>query len=87
MAEELGPGIWMAKTTWLDAPRFIWWCKVSESCQSRPVIAAAYDLKPLVLTNAALDSKGDGRSFPRNPRAEEMLTKLAAQLVTADKDE
>jgi len=32
-------------------------------------------------------SNGDGRSFPRNPRAEEMLTKLAAQLVTVDKDE
>ncbi|KAH7927826.1 zf-DHHC-domain-containing protein [Leucogyrophana mollusca] len=30
--------------------------------------------------------KGDGRSFPRNPRAGEMLSRLAAALVTADKD-
>ncbi|KIJ62536.1 hypothetical protein HYDPIDRAFT_182622 [Hydnomerulius pinastri MD-312] len=31
-------------------------------------------------------SKGDGRSFPRNPRAEEILSKLATRLATADKE-
>jgi len=31
-------------------------------------------------------SKGDGRSFPRNPRAEDMLSKLAERLATVDKD-
>ncbi|KZT11761.1 zf-DHHC-domain-containing protein [Laetiporus sulphureus 93-53] len=30
--------------------------------------------------------KGDGKSFPRNPRAEGMLARLAAELVSADKD-
>ncbi|KAH7885434.1 DHHC palmitoyltransferase-domain-containing protein [Phlebopus sp. FC_14] len=31
-------------------------------------------------------TKGDGRLFPRNPQAEEMLSKLARRLATADKD-
>ncbi|KAL4081223.1 DHHC palmitoyltransferase-domain-containing protein [Scleroderma citrinum] len=31
-------------------------------------------------------SQGSGRRFPRNPRAEDMLSRLAAALVTADKD-
>jgi palmitoyltransferase len=31
-------------------------------------------------------SKGDGRSFPRNPRAEEMLLRLAERIATVDKD-
>ncbi|KAF9242657.1 DHHC palmitoyltransferase-domain-containing protein [Melanogaster broomeanus] len=31
-------------------------------------------------------SNGDGRSFPRNPRADEMLLKLAKRLATVDKD-
>ncbi|KAH7909814.1 DHHC palmitoyltransferase-domain-containing protein [Hygrophoropsis aurantiaca] len=31
-------------------------------------------------------AKGDGRSFPRNPRAGEMLSRLATALATADKD-
>jgi hypothetical protein len=30
--------------------------------------------------------KGDGRAFPRNPRSEEMLAKLADDLHNADKD-
>lgn len=30
--------------------------------------------------------KGDGRGFPRNPRSEEMLAKLADDLHNADKD-
>lgn len=29
---------------------------------------------------------GDGRSFPRNPRSEQMLVKLADDLHNADKD-
>ncbi|TFK86062.1 zf-DHHC-domain-containing protein [Polyporus arcularius HHB13444] len=29
---------------------------------------------------------GDGRTFPRNPRAEQMLARLASDLVSADKD-
>ncbi|KAI0354859.1 zf-DHHC-domain-containing protein [Trametes cingulata] len=29
---------------------------------------------------------GDGRNFPRNPRSDEMLSRLAAGLVSADKD-
>ena len=29
---------------------------------------------------------GDGRAFPRNPRSEEMLAKLADDLHNADKD-
>ncbi|KAF8550808.1 zf-DHHC-domain-containing protein [Imleria badia] len=31
-------------------------------------------------------SKGNGRSFPRNPRAEDMLSRLAERLATVDKD-
>jgi hypothetical protein len=31
-------------------------------------------------------SKGDGRSFPRNPRAEDMLSSLAERLATIDKN-
>jgi hypothetical protein len=31
-------------------------------------------------------SKGDGRMFPRNPRSDEMLARLAAELVRLDKD-
>ena len=29
-------------------------------------------------------SKGDGMSYPRNPKADELLTRLAAELVDAD---
>lgn len=31
-------------------------------------------------------SQGNGRRFPRNPRAEHMLSKLADALATVDKD-
>ncbi|KZT27453.1 zf-DHHC-domain-containing protein [Neolentinus lepideus HHB14362 ss-1] len=31
-------------------------------------------------------SRGDGRSFPRNPRADEMLVRLATELVKIDKN-
>lgn len=31
-------------------------------------------------------AKGDGRTFPRNPKAEDMLSRLAIDLVEADKD-
>ena len=30
-------------------------------------------------------SIGDGKTFPRNPRADEMLARLANELVSADK--
>jgi len=30
--------------------------------------------------------KGDGRTFPRNPRSDEMLARLAAELMRLDKD-
>lgn len=33
-----------------------------------------------------LHSLGDGKSFPRNPRSEEMLAELAKELVKADSD-
>jgi hypothetical protein len=29
---------------------------------------------------------GDGKHFPRNPRAEEMLARLAVELVKADRN-
>lgn len=32
-------------------------------------------------------SKGDGRAFPRNPRADDMLARLAVELVNIDKDQ
>lgn len=32
-----------------------------------------------------VDRMGDGRTFPRNPRADEMLARLAAELVNDDK--
>ncbi|KAH0831898.1 hypothetical protein J3R83DRAFT_12780 [Lanmaoa asiatica] len=35
---------------------------------------------------SGLYSKGDGRSFPRNPRTEEMLCRLAERLATVDKE-
>ena len=38
------------------------------------------------LTTPANHRKGDGRTFPRNPRSEEMLAKLADDLRNADKD-
>lgn len=31
-------------------------------------------------------SKGDGRTFPRNPRSDEMLARLTAELIQLDKD-
>ena len=31
-------------------------------------------------------SQGNGRRFPRNPRAEDMLNRLADALATVDKD-
>ena len=31
-------------------------------------------------------SKGDGHTFPRNPKADEMLARLAGDLVSIDKD-
>ena len=31
-------------------------------------------------------SVGDGKTYPRNPRADEMLNRLASELVSADKD-
>lgn len=31
-------------------------------------------------------SKGDGRTYPRNPRSDEMLARLAAELVRLEKD-
>jgi palmitoyltransferase len=37
-------------------------------------------LKPFVIR------KGDGRSFPRNPRSDGMLARLAEELVKVDKD-
>jgi len=39
-----------------------------------------------LLTMPANNRKGDGRTFPRNPRSEEMLAKLADDLRNADKD-
>jgi len=44
------------------------------------------DLDKVQLTVIANDRKGDGRTFPRNPRSEEMLAKLADDLHNADKD-
>ena len=38
------------------------------------------------LTTLANNRKGDGRTFPRNPRSEEMLAKLDDDLRNADKD-
>ena len=32
------------------------------------------------------NSVGDGKTYPRNPRADEMLNRLASELVSADKD-
>lgn len=51
--------------------------------------AAAY-IHRFAVPSPAFDipfvSTGDGRSFPRNPRSDEMLSRLAAGLVSADKD-
>ena len=30
------------------------------------------------------DSTGDGKTFPRNPRADEMLARLASDIASAD---
>ena len=41
---------------------------------------------PMCQLNACTKSKGDGRTFPRNPRSDEMLARLATELVRLDKD-
>jgi len=42
---------------------------------------------PLMLRlTVCTESKGDGRTFPRNPRSDEMLARLAAELMRLDKD-
>ncbi|TCD60399.1 palmitoyltransferase for Vac8p, partial [Steccherinum ochraceum] len=43
-----------------------------------------WDLANRILVGGG--GKGDGRSFPRNPRADEMLTRLASDLIDVDRD-
>ena len=50
------------------------------------VINFHYCLDGSRLTAYANNRKGDGRSFPRNPRSDEMLAKLVDDLCNADKD-
>lgn len=83
MAEELGTGIWVAQTTCLDVPRRTRRCKVSDLEHHN---YGRHSRCELGYADTMLDSKGDGRSFPRNSRAEEMLSRLGARLATADKD-
>ena len=47
-----------------------------------------FDVTSLELGSPCLQTfrMGDGRAFPRNPRSEEMLAKLADDLNNADKD-
>ena len=39
-----------------------------------------------VMSEIGTVSTGDGKTFPRNPRSDEMLNRLASELVSADKD-
>lgn len=60
----------------MDTSHFLWWRRV---CVSRIRFSPGPD-------HSFAYSQGNGRKFPRNHRAEEMLNKLANALATVDKD-
>ena len=47
-----------------------------------------FELDPFLILGPddVIHRKGDGRTFPRNPRADEMLARLASDIVDVDKD-
>jgi palmitoyltransferase ZDHHC2/15/20 len=65
---------WNQKYGWL----YRLWCGGGGWATSRMSIG--------VLADYLNHSKGDGRIFPRNPRSDEMLARLAAELARLDKD-
>lgn len=44
-----------------------------------------HPVERVLITNVTY-SMGDGRTFPRNPRSDEMLSRLASELAGVDKD-
>lgn len=70
----------------LGVPTGVWGWRVSLSCLSVH-LSGLNAMLILPCDRLAFDRMGDGRAFPRNPRADDMLARLSAELVDMDKDQ